>query len=238
MSVAVCFDLELDGNTILCASTVWTNGFLTVPQLWSQQTRNGFVPLNEATIDALLQSLWNWKEQGIALATWGGPGSDWRALYAAASSARKEQVKELAKYAIDIPLISAAANGMMMGLTAVAEGMGLGNRPACDSRDVPANWNSGDVRKQNDVLLHVQWDATICATLYNKLYHDAQYQRPLLTWTTVKGDSRSVRLQRSKTIAGTYALPNVDELLTWGAPIANFKIPEHLHVGAMTSWLR
>lgn len=239
MSSALCFDLELDGDTILCASTAWTNGVLTVPQLWSQQTRTGFTPLSDATVEQLINTLWECKQGGMQIVTWGGTGSDWKALHTAAKTEeRKDQVKQLAIQAVDIPLISAAANGMMMGLTSAALGMGMGERPACDSQDVPNFWNSGDVRKQNDVLMHVYWDAQTLASIYNKLFYDAQFQRPLLTWLTSKGAPRSVRLQRRKTISNTYELPTVSDILTWEAPIANFRIPEHLHVNSMTAWLR
>ena len=235
--VAVCFDLELDGNVILCAATAWTNGLITVPQLWSQQTRSGFVPLNESTLEALIISLHGCYKQGIALVTWGGTGSDWKALYNAARLEIKPLVKEMALHSIDIPLISSAANGMMMGLTSAALGMGMGHRPACESQDVPAFWNSGDVKKQNEVLLHVQWDAGICANIYNHLYAECQVRRPMLTWITKKGETRYVRLQRVRTISGAHELPRIEDILQWGEPVCNFPIPDSLHPKTMLKWL-
>lgn len=237
MSLAVCLDLELDGDTILCAATAWTNGFMTIPQLWVEQTKTGFAPLGPKNIELLLDFLVQCKDQGMALVTWGGTNTDWRMLHKAVGDERKAQVKELAMYAVDIPLLSSAANGMMMGLTAVAQGMGLGKRPACDSQDVPNYWNSGDAKMLNDVFLHVQWDASTCAAIYNRLTFNAQFQRPLMTWMTVRGQMRSVRLQREKTQDGSYKLPRVADLILWEPPTTNFRIPEHLHPKTIIQWL-
>lgn len=236
MSVAVALDLEFDGDVLLCGATSWTNGTLNLTQLWVSHNAKGYNPLPESTVDALIQQLWQYHTEGITLVTWGGTSSDWIKLYAHAKAEMKDRVRDMALASIDIPLVSAAANGMMMSLTSTAMGMGLGARPACDSEDVPRLWNSQDPTKQHDVVKHVQWDAWACAALWDKLYAAAQFSRPSLSWVTKRSGVRSVRLHR---IGGpVYTLPCVRALLKWAPPETLFEVPLHLRVDTQTSWLR
>jgi len=238
MTSALAFDIELDGDTILCASSAWTNGFLTIPNTWTSHNKDGFVPLEPETLCAFIMSLWKAHSDGVVLVTWGGTGSDWKILSAAYPD-HADKIRQMALAAVDIPLISAASNGMMMGLTATAVGMGLGTRPSCDSEDVPKLWKTGEASKQNEVVNHVKWDAWACATIYSRLYILSQFGRPQLTWMTMRSGQRSVRLQRSaEKKNGFYYLPTVSEILTWDKPIANFSIPDHLSSDKMLEWLR
>jgi hypothetical protein len=237
MQVAVALDLEFDGDTLLCAATSWTNGTLNLTQVWVSHNSVGYDTLQPSMLHALLDQLWQYHSQGIRLVTWGGTSSDWPKLYNHAPEELKSRVRDMALGSIDIPLVSAAANGMMMSLTSTAMGMGLGARPACDSEDVPRLWNSHDASKQHDVVKHVQWDAWACAALWDKLISAAQFSRPALSWVTKRSGVRSVRLHRTGT-TGMYTLPCVRDLLSWAPPEPSFEVPLHLRVDCQTEWLR
>lgn len=238
MAVVVAFDLEYDDDKILCACTAWSNGMVCVPQLWSTPQKDGFTILNQSTYDALLDSLWDAHMSGCTVLTWGGTGSDWPVMLKnARDDVQRKKVTLLARESVDIPLVSVAANGMMMGLVPAAVGMGLGMRPSCDSEDVPRFWKSGNPAKQNEVLQHVVWDCKTLASIYFKLYFSAQHARPTLQWITQKSGPRSVRLQRINE-GGIFRLPSVKETLSWPDPKANFEIPAHLHPRTLTAWLR
>jgi hypothetical protein len=199
----------------------------------------GYEPLNEFMIDALIQQLWTYHVQGICLVTWGGTSSDWLKLWKYAKTAEARRcIVEMALASYDIPLVSAAATGMMMSLTSTAMGMGLGARPACDSEDVPRLWNTQDPVKQNEVVSHVKWDAWACAALWDKLIAQAQFSRPQLSWVTKKSGLRSVRLHRELNADKVYTLPRVSEVLKWETPNTQFVIPEHLRTEKLTGWLR
>jgi hypothetical protein len=210
---------------------------LQVPQLWVSADATGFTNLSKASIEALIDSLWRMHQSGVTLVTWGGTGSDWPKLINALPE-HAQKIREMALSSVDIPLISAAANGMMMGLAATAAGMGLGARPACDSEVVPALWTSGDAVKQNEVLRHVEWDACACASLWSRLNFMSQFNRPQLSWITQKSGPRSVRLNRVKSGDAAWSLPNVREVMQWDEPSANFRIPAHLHPKSLTAWLK
>jgi hypothetical protein len=238
MAVVVAFDIEYDNDKILCACTAWSNGMVCVPQLWSSGNRDGFTTLQQSTYDALLDSLWDAHMSGCIVLTWGGTGSDWPVMLKnAKTDEQKQKIKILARESVDIPLISVAANGMMMGLVPAAVGMGMGLRPSCDSEDVPRFWNSGNPARQNEVLEHVVWDCKTLSSIYFKLYFSAQHARPTLQWITQKSGPRSVRLQRISE-GGVYRLPCVKETMRWPEPQANFEIPAHLHPKKLTEWLR
>ena len=214
-----------------------------VPQLWSSSTKDGFSELQPLQYDALLDTLWMAHLSGCVVATWGGTGSDWPIMLKnARSEEQRMRIRTLAKESVDIPLISAAANGMMMGLVPASLGMGLGTRPACESEDVPRFWNSGDPARQNEVLQHVLWDSKTLAEIYFKLYFAAQGGRPALHWITQKSGPRTVRLQRVKVSEENgedrYVLPSVKEVMTWPEPQTNFEIPSHLHAKKLCEWLR
>jgi len=238
MSVALSFDVEYDGDKLLCACTAWTNGTLTVPQLWSSSNKDGFTELSQQTFSALLETLWSAHCSGVVILSWGGTGSDWPAMTKMAKNqSQKEKIKTMAKASVDIPLISAASSGMMMGLVSASMGMGMGSRQSCDSEHVPLFWNSGDPVKQNEVLQHVIWDSMACAAIYNKLYFTAQSSRPSLHWITQKSGPRTVRLPRMRNEDGTYTLPVVGEMLTWPEPTTSFRIPDHLNPQKIMRWL-
>lgn len=237
--IAVSLDLEFDGDTILCAATSWTNGALNLPQIWVSRNAKGYEPMNDFMIDALITQLWTHHLQGIYLVTWGGTSSDWKKLHAYAKTPEtKACIMEMAKFSIDIPLVSAAATGMMMSLTSTAMGMGLGARPACDSEDVPRLWNTHDPVKQEEVVEHVKWDAWACAALWNKLIAQAQFSRPQISWVTKKSGLRSLRLHRMHNAQNVWVLPRVWEVLKWENPNPQFVIPDHLKTEKLTSWLR
>jgi hypothetical protein len=236
---AVSLDLEFEGETILCAATSWTNGTLNSTQIWVSRNAKGYEPMNDFMIDALIQQLWQHYIQGIYLVTWGGTSSDWLKLWKYAKTPEiKKCIMEMAHYSIDIPLVSAAATGMMMSLTSTAMGMGLGARPACDSEDVPRLWNTKDPVKQEEVVAHVKWDAWACAALWNKLVAQAQFSRPQLSWVTKKSGLRSVRLHRVQNHDQIWVLPRVLEVLKWETPNPQFVIPDHLRTDKLTSWLK
>jgi len=238
MSTAVSVDLEFDGDVILCAATCWTNGFLFLPQVWCSHGPSELVPLTPATLQALLDSLWDFHVTGSTLVTWGGTGCDWPKLLKAADASYADKIRQMALASIDIPLISVAANGMMMGLSATAMGMGFGFRPSCESELVPSMWNSKDAMKQHEVVQHVQWDAWVTVQIYNRLMFQVNFARPQITWVTQRSGPRSVRLQRERLPSGDWGLPSVSCLLTWDEPVAKFQIPEHLHPSKLTAWLR
>lgn len=231
--MALSFDLEFDGDSLLCAATFWTNGFIEVPQLFVTQEGDKFTNLSAKSIESLIETLWAAHCFGTILLTWGGTGSDWKKLIVAAPE-HKDKIKEMALNSVDIPLIAAASTGMMMGLNSTAVGMGLGPQPSCDSIDVPSFWK-GDARKQFMVVDHVRWDAWACAQIYQKLL--MQDHRPQLSWMTQKSGLRSIRLKREK-IQDTWGLPRVYHILTWDKPITAFKVPDHLEAGKMYEWLK
>lgn len=240
---AVTLDLEYDKDTLLCGATCWTNGFLTVPQLWVSQTASLFVPLTNAVVIALVETLWNFHESGVAIVTWGGTGSDWPKLLKAVqnvdgSEEMQARIKTMALDSIDIPLISAAANGMMMGLTAATLGMGFGKRTSCDSEQVPVLWNTGELMKQNEVVQHVQWDAWATAQIWTRLMMQVSFARPRLCWITQRSGARDVRLKRERSANGDWTLPTVRSVLEWEAPETKFQIPSHLDPASLTQWLR
>lgn len=239
MKSAVGIDIEFDGDVILCAATCWTNGLISVPQIWCTQTKTSFEPLSKVFLEAFFESLWKYHEAGVVLLTWGGTGSDWPKLLKALGSDYEKKIKEMALASVDIPLVSVAANGMMMGLTSTALGMGLGNRPFCESEQVPSLWKSQNVIYQNEVVQHVQWDAWATTQIYNKLMFQIDYVRPQLSWMTQRSGLRSVRLQRHKDeTTQMYTLPTVSQILNWSEPNAKFSIPDHLHPTKLTEWLR
>ena len=244
MSVVFAFDIEYDGDKILCACTAWSNGMVCVPQLWSSSTKDGFCQLQPLQFEALLDTLWAAHLSGCVVATWGGTGSDWPVMLKnAQSDEQREKIRILAREHVDIPLISSAANGMMMGLVPAALGMGLGSRPACESEDVPRFWNSGDPARQDEVLEHVLWDSKTLAQIYFKLFFAAQGGRPALHWITQKSGPRTVRLQRSRVEMPPgeeeerWQLPPVKEVMAWPDPQANFEIPPHLNAKKICEWL-
>jgi hypothetical protein len=236
---AVALDLEFDGDTILCAATCWTNGLLQVPQLWVSHSAQGFAPLTKGVISSLVDALWNFHQNQVTIVTWGGTGCDWPRLAKSASAEDADRIRTLALNSVDIPLISAAANGMMMGLSATAAGMGLGMRPHCTSEDVPMLWKTKDAAKQNEVVQHVQWDAWVTVQIWTRLMFQIAYARPQICWITQRSGLRSVRLHREMAADGSaWVLPSVDSIMKWNAPHAKFQIPEHLHPLRLTQWLR
>lgn len=237
MKSAVGIDLEFDGDKILCAATCWTNGMVSVPQIWCTQTKEMFVPLSHVFLEAFFESLWKYHQSGVKLLTWGGTSSDWPKLLKALGSEYEAKIKEMALASIDIPLISSASNGMMMGLTATAIGMGIGSRPYCESEHVPNLWNTMNPIHQHEVVQHVQWDAWATVQIWNKLMYQIDFVRPQLSWMTQRSGLRSVRLQRYKD-SNEWNLPTVQQILKWSEPQAKFSIPEHLHPYKLTEWLR
>jgi len=233
---ALSFDLEFDGDTILCAASCWTNGIINIPQLWISQDSKGFTSLSAVMVHALLEELWNSYKSGTTIITWGGTGTDWKILLKAAPS-KSDMIHELALYSVDIPMVSAAANGMMMGLNSVAMGMGLGSRPSCTSEDVPRLWKSKDASKQHEVVKHVEWDAWACVAIWNRLIFQAQFNRPQLTWMTQKSGIRSVRIQR--VFKDThFSLPSIHDIMQWKSPEVKFTVPDHLNHNKMMEWLK
>ena len=239
MKSAIAIDLEWDGVSILCAATSWVDvafGFTPEPLLWAAPTANGYVPLTQAFLETFVDMLWQSHLSGVTLVTWGGTGSDWKALLTSCPT-REAALREMALASVDIPLISVAQNGMMQSLVSTARAMGMAPRSGCElSADVPRMWKQGPAA-QTEVLRHVQWDAWATCQLYAKLYTAAQVTRPQLTWNTMRSGTRSVRLQRTKR-GEEWCLPTVKEILEWPSPICNFPIPPHLHPHELTKWLR
>lgn len=235
---AVALDLEFDGDTILCAATCWTNGLLQVPQIWVSHAANGFVPLTRPVITSLVDTLWNFHESNVTIVTWGGTGCDWPKLLKAAAPEDAARIRTMALHSVDIPLVSVAANGMMMGLGATAAAMGFGARENCASEDVPQLWNTKDALKQHEVVQHVQWDAYVTAQIWTRLMFQISFARPQISWMTQRSGLRSVRLHRERGRNGEWTLPSVEHVMQWMAPNAKFQIPEHLHPQRLTNWLR
>ena len=235
--MTLALDLEWDSSTILCAATAWIDdSFAPTPQLWALPCAQKFVPLSPTLIDALIDTLYAAFKGGTRIVTWGGTGTDWKALLKA-SPHKEDMIKELARGSIDIPLVSVAHNGMMQSLVSTAYAMGLVQRSGCDlSADVPKLW-AGGIQSQMQVLDHVQWDAWATAQIFHRLHLAAQYGRPQLTWSTQRSGLRSVRLQRVKTEKG-WSLPSVSDVMTWPVPVCKFSIPDHLHPLQFTSWLK
>lgn len=231
--MALSFDLEFDGDSLLCAATFWTNGFIEVPQLFVTQEGDRFTNLSTTSLESLIETLWAAHCFGTVLLTWGGTGSDWKKLIVAAPQ-HTDKIKEMALNSVDIPLIAAASTGMMMGLNSAAVGMGLGPQPSCESIDVPSFWKGG-AQKQFMVVDHVRWDAWACAQIFQKLMlHD---HRPQLSWMTQKSGLRSIRLRREK-ILETWGLPRVYHILKWEKPVTAFTVPDHLDPEKMYEWLK
>jgi hypothetical protein len=233
--MALSFDLEFDDDSILCAATFWSNGFIDVPQLFVTQEGSKFTNLSSTSLEALIEVLWTAHCFGTTILTWGGTGSDWKRL-AKAAPQHTDKIKEMALSSVDIPLIAGASTGMMMGLNAAAIGMGLGPQPSCDSIDVPLFWK-GDAQKQFMVIEHVRWDAWACAQIWNRLMFQIQNTRPQLSWMTQKSGLRSIRLRREK-IEGDWMLPRVHHVLKWDKPVTSFIVPDHLDTSKMFEWLQ
>lgn len=237
MKSAIALDLEWDGASILCAATSWVDvGFTPEPMLWAAPTATGYVPLTPAFLETFIDMLWQSHVSGVTIVTWGGTGSDWKALLTACPT-REAVLREMALASVDIPLISVAQNGMMQSLVSTARAMGITPRSGCElSADVPRMWKQGPA-SQLEVLRHVQWDAWATCQLYSKLLNAAQVTRPQLTWNTMRSGIRSVRLQRMKN-GEEWCLPSVKDILEWPPPVTNFSIPPHLHPHELTKWLR
>lgn len=235
--MSIALDLEWDADSILCAATAWIDdSFAPAPQLWALPSTHKFVPLSPVLIDALIDTLYQAYKGGTRIITWGGTGSDWKALLKA-SPHKEALIKELALGSIDIPLVSVAQNGMMQSLVSTAYAMGLVQRRGCDlSSDVPKLWEGG-MQAQLQVLDHVQWDAWATAQIYQRLHLASQFGRPQLTWSTQRSGLRSVRLARVKT-GSEWSLPKVSDVMTWPLPVCSFVIPTHLHPTQFTAWLR
>lgn len=234
---ALSFDLELDDDKILCASTyLYSNNFIYVPQLFVTQKENGFTYLSDLSIDSLIESLWIAHSFGTTILTWGGTGSDWPKLLKAAPR-HEAKIREMALQSVDIPLICAASTGMMMGLSATADGMNMGSRPNCESDQVPIFWKSNDPIKQFEVIQHVQWDAWACLQIWLKMMYQIQQIRPMIYWITKKNGRRSLRLKRQKSVDNKWELPRVKNVIEWETPVTVFDIPKHLEAKSMTQWL-
>ncbi len=232
---ALAVDLEWDGDTILCASTCFIMyDFFPPPQVWVNATGNGYIPMTSSLLDALIEFLWMSYKSGTTIITWGGTGSDFKAL-ANASPKHAQKCKEMALKNVDIPFLSVCQSGMMQSLVSVAHAYGMVPRISCASSDVPKMWKLGIIA-QADVLSHVQWDSWACAQIYHKLLLASQLNRPQLSWSTQRSGIRSIRLPREKTETG-YRLPTVEEALLLPTPVSGFTIPEHLRPTTLTLWM-
>jgi hypothetical protein len=232
--MALSFDLEFDGDSLLCAATFWTNGFIDVPQLFVTQEGSKFTNLSSTSLEALIEVLWAAHCFGTTILTWGGTGSDWKKLTKSAPQ-HADKIKEMALQSVDIPLISGASTGMMMGLNATAVGMGIGAQPFCDSIDVPSFWK-GSSQQQFVVVEHVRWDAWACAQIWNRLMQQIEHTRPQLSWMTQKSGLRSIRLRREK-VDDEWVLPRIHHIVKWEKPVTAFTVPEHLDTTKMFEWL-
>jgi len=232
---ALAVDLEWDGETILCASTCFImHDFFPAPQVWVNATGDGYIPMTTSLLEALIEFLWMSHKSGTTIVTWGGTGSDFKAL-ATACPKHFNKCKEMALKSIDIPFLSVCQSGMMQSLVSTAHANGMVPRISCASSDVPKMWKLGIIA-QADVLSHVQWDSWACAQIYHKLLLSSQLSRPQLSWSTQRSGIRTIRLPREK-VGDFYRLPTVEEALLLPTPISGFTIPEHLQPKTLTAWM-
>lgn len=239
----VAYDLEMDGDTILCGAT-WTshaNGAVESSLWTSKHPRTGaYVALEMAQIVELLQYLAHMSALGYVIVTWGGSASDWRVLYAAVPPTIKPMAVLLALHHVDIPMISCASSGMIMGLSAATAGMEIPTGHANNkifSGVVPVFWKSGELAMQLSVIQHVVADAMHTSEIYRALWAQAQSINPVLTWITQRQQRRSVRLRRSRSFHGAPCLPTLQECLSWPRPTTAFAIPRHLQRDVLVEWL-
>ena len=247
----VAFDLEMDGDKILCGST-WTvhSSGRTDSCLWTTKKQARvheseiYENLDQETIVSLVVYLAQMCALGYDLVTWGGAAADWRVLYLAVPALLRSTVVLLTLQHIDVPLIPCSSLGMIMGLSAACVGMEIApSAPTLltDSSKVPAFWQSGELPNQLCVLQHVAADAMQTSMIYGILWTQAQTSNPVLSWMTQRKQRRSVRITRSRNThersQGAFRLPSVQECLAWPRPKTSFQIPSHLERDFLTKWL-
>lgn len=236
----VAFDLELDGDVILCAAT-WkyaTGESAGHSRLWARQEGDThYSSLRASDVEELVLYLQQSSAEGATLVTWGGTASDWKILHCAVSSALKPTVMKLAREHVDIPLAACATSGMMMGLSATCQGMSIGTGArSLASAAVPAFWTSRALPLQFMVLQHVAEDAFLTGSIFLALHSQAQHESPALTWITQRRRSRSIALARCQASQG-FRLPTVQECTSWAAPHTEFQVPEMFKLENQAAWL-
>jgi hypothetical protein len=187
----VAFDLELDrlithdwNVHITCAATYSEPG--STKLYYSVEHGLPCKHMNRRDVEQLLDDLYDHKQKGALIISWGGCAVDFRAIHSSLEGDVVRQCKclELVRSHVDLPIASATDMGVMMGLEAAAKGMLLTSKSTKDSYDAPENWKQG---KYTDVLHHVENDAVLTLKVYCMIMNN---NPPCLFWMSKSGKKK------------------------------------------------
>jgi hypothetical protein len=190
---------------ILCGAAHGWDGYRPFRVAWSPAASADCLAPEQ--VDDIVAYLHGKFKRRFVLVTWGGTATDWRVL--AQRSSAPELCKSLARRSVDVPLISAACLGVMMGLknarldsSPPAAGAG-GSSSKRDSSAVPDLWRSS----RADVIRHVAEDARVTAQVYMAIaMHGTGH------FTTGRGEHRAWVVPR-KLFRGRVMLETVSDVL-------------------------
>jgi hypothetical protein len=173
---------------IACAAVMTTEA--QWPQVWHEAGPAAH-SMSQSTLKAFVEHLEALVDKGHNIVTWGGSASDWRML---AKELRDvphmdRRIRTLALNSYDVPMCSAMAIGMMMGLQAASAALGLALKTDSSSATVPSLWACRETRPK--VLQHVSNDAyatmlVLCAALQTCQLHWVTQKGHLKTWHAVE----------------------------------------------------
>lgn len=201
--------------------------------------------MNEQQIQHFVDFLWSYFQKGYIIVTWGGTAFDFRVLYHEVKDPfYKSLIHFLCRRHVDVPLTGAATAGMMMGLSAVSRGMGLGSKPF-DSSRVPFLWSDRSSSMGQEAVLRQVWtDAALTTKVYNQIFINGCVSvsfsgayRPYLEWFTMGGKIRRFYTPFAACTPTTMRLWNVEECMVAPKPVTPFPPNPNMTVDACTKWL-
>jgi hypothetical protein len=228
---------------ITCIAAVTCEGLFTFWHGGYHETSGSFKSnMSESQIRHFIDFLWTYAQKGYVIVTWGGTAFDFKILYNEVSDPTyKALVHFLARKHVDIPLASAASSGMMMGLSAVAKGMGLGSKPY-ESASMPHLW--AESSSQEAVFRQVWADAALTMRVYQHIFvngestaHALGRYRPYLDWITLGGKLRRFYAPYVPVTHTTLRLWNVEECMVAPKPITPFQPSPNMTVESCTRWM-
>ena len=190
-------DLERSNLQIACAATLLSD-YKGPPLLWTPDAN--VCALNLDILVHLIAYLEAMTSVGYTLVTWGGMGADFRVLQKEVPHLR-DTIRKLAMNSIDVPFVSASCQGMMMSLSASAEAIGISEKEAESSKQIPQMWRSN---LRDAVHEHVSRDVRLTMEVFSEMC-----RTKVLKWKTQRGFIRTWAFQ-FKTVKDCLQMPKPD----------------------------
>jgi hypothetical protein len=161
-------------------------------------------------------------------------------LYAAVPPTIKPMAVLLALHHVDIPMISCASSGMIMGLSAATAGMDIPTGQASNkisSGVVPVFWKSGELAMQLSVIQHVVADAMHTSEIYRALWAQAQSINPVLTLDNTAPAAPQRSLAEVPMVSWRTLPAHLARVPFMAAAHHRLAIPRHLQRDVLVEWL-